>query len=104
MSLLFLKRMKSIDFSVHGHPESGDLYLLPDADRLPKTSRRSMNKVEGGMAALISSTLDSQNPDATVPRVIQSRMFSTLPLPISLDLPVQPGEARNYLLRGLKGS
>jgi sacsin len=131
VSLLFLRRIKSIDFSVHGHPESGwsvtrvqsvkedaDLSstsvkcqytrntnsespvigqdkwwvsvkgLLPDADRLPKTTRRSMKNVECGMAALISSTIDSQNTDATVPKVIQSRMFSTLPLPISSDLPV----------------
>ncbi len=131
VSLLFLRRIKAIDFSVHGHPECGwsvnkvqcededaDLSsksikcqytrktssespivgqdkwwvavkgLLPDADRLPKTSRRSMKNVECGMAGLISSTLDSQNPNALVPKVIQSRMFSTLPLPISSDLPV----------------
>lgn len=129
VSLLFLRRIKSIDFSVHGDPDSGwsvtrlesvdeddDLFsksvicqytmkalsetpirgkdkwwvaiedLTPEVDQTPEISRRALKNVECGMAALISSTPDSHNPKATVPKVIQSRMFSTLPLPISSDL------------------
>ncbi|KAL5316261.1 hypothetical protein ACEPPN_015306 [Leptodophora sp. 'Broadleaf-Isolate-01'] len=130
-SLLFLRRIKSIDFRIQGQPESGrsvtrpqsldedvDLFskpvvcqftwkpsfgtqmagkdkwwvaiedLLPEADRLPEFSRREMKNVECGIAALISSTVDTHDSNSMPPTSIQPRMFNTLPLPDSSDLPV----------------
>ncbi|KAE9364465.1 hypothetical protein N431DRAFT_474055 [Stipitochalara longipes BDJ] len=133
ISLLFLRRVRSISFGIQGQPESGwsvtrlqpldedlDLFsqsvicqvkkkpifgthvsgkdkwwvafedLRPEADRLPESSRRVMKNVECGIAALISSTIDSHGSSTIPPKPSLSRMFNTLPLPlpISSDLPV----------------
>lgn len=131
ISLLFLRRIQSIDFGIQSNSNSGwsvirlqpldedvDLFskpvicqftkrstfgnkmtgkdkwwvaiedLLPEVDRLPESSRRVMKNVECGIAALISSTIDSHGSSIVPPKVIQSRMFNTLPLPISSDLPI----------------
>jgi sacsin len=131
ISLLFLRRIKSIDFSIHGKAASGwsvtrqtsldedaksfselvicqfannmdfgaqvngeDKWwvaiedLRPTAYRLPKSSRRVIKNVECGIAALVSSTVESHDSNITPPKALQSRMFNTLPLPISSDLPV----------------
>lgn len=130
-SLLFLRRIKSIDFRIQGQLESEwsvtrlqpldedfDLFskpvicqftwkpsfgtqmagkdkwwvaiedLLPEADRLPEFSRREMKNVECGIAALISSTVDTHDSNFMPPKSIEPRMFNTLPLPDSSDLPV----------------
>ncbi|TVY68700.1 Sacsin [Lachnellula suecica] len=129
ISLLFLRRIKSIDFHVQGQPDSGwsvtrrapldedaksfselvicsfvknkeraaqiagkDKWwvaiedLNPPDDILPETSRRVMKNVECGLAALISSQANEAN--LQVPQATQSRVFHTLPLPLSSDLPV----------------
>jgi sacsin len=131
ISLLFLRRIKSIDFSIHRKAASGwsvtrraplDEYaksfpelvicqfannmdfgsqvngedkwwvaiedLRPTAYRLPESSRRVIKNVECGIAALVSSTVESHDSNITPPKALQSRMFNILPLPISLDLPV----------------
>jgi sacsin len=131
ISLLFLRRIKSIDFSIHGKADSGwsvtrrapvdedaksfselaicefvnnmdfgtqvngkDKWwvaiedLQPKADRLPESSRRVMKNVECGIAALISSTLGSRDSSINHPKALQSKMFNTLPLSISSELPV----------------
>jgi sacsin len=131
ISLLFLRRIKSIDFSIHGKVGSGwsvtrrasidedaksfselvicqfannmdigaqvngkDKWwvaiedLQPAAHRLPEGSRRVVKNVECGIAALVSSTFESHDSNITPPKALQSRMFNTLPLPISSDLPV----------------
>jgi sacsin len=130
-SLLFLRRIKSIDFGIQSQPdfewsitrllhvdEDVDLFsksvvcqitwksifgtqltgkdkwwvaiedLLPEADRLPDSSRREMKNVECGIAALISSKFDSLSSTAVGPEASPPRMFSTLPLPTYSDLPV----------------
>jgi sacsin len=130
-SLLFLRRIKSIDFGIQSQPdfewsitrllhvdEDVDLFsksvvcqitwksifgtqltgkdkwwvaiedLLPEADRLPDSSRREMKNVECGIAALISSKFDSLSSPAVGPEASPPRMFSTLPLPTYSDLPV----------------
>ncbi|TVY90160.1 Sacsin [Lachnellula willkommii] len=128
VSLLFLRQIKSVDFSIQGDPDSGwsvtrlasvdedaksfsepvickftkngasavsgrDRWwvciedLLPEVDRLPKTSKRAMKNVECGLAALLSCKSD----DTAMPmpsKPLERRMFNTLPLPISSDLPV----------------
>ncbi|RDL30678.1 Uncharacterized protein BP5553_10023 [Venustampulla echinocandica] len=131
ISLLFLRRVKSIDFGIYGKPDSrwsitrlppldddtkafSELVvcsfvktmvdgiqiagkdkwwvaiqdLLPAADRIPDISRRVMKNVECGLAALISSNCDMNDAISTPTEPPQSKMFSTLPLPISSDLPV----------------
>jgi sacsin len=131
ISLLFLRRIKSIDFGIQGYQTSGwsvtrlqpldedvDIFsqsvicqftrettlgtrmtgkdkwwvaiedLLPEANRLPESSRRVMKNVECGIAALMSSTIDNHDSSIVPPKAIQSRMFNTLPLPLSSDLPV----------------
>ncbi|TVY34994.1 Sacsin [Lachnellula subtilissima] len=128
VSLLFLRRIKSIDFKIQGDPDSGwsvtrlapvdedaksfselvtckfvkngfpavagrDRWwvciedLLPEVDRLPKTCKRTMKNVECGLAALLSCKSD----DAAIPMLpkpLEQRIFNTLPLPVSSDLPV----------------
>ena len=131
ISLLFLRRIKSISFSTHVSPDSewsvtrrppldedaksfSELVICefvknleygtqitgkdkwwvaiedlhPAADHLPDSSRRVMKNVECGLAALISSTSDGRDRNIIPPGPIQSRMFNTLPLPISSDLPI----------------
>lgn len=127
ISLLFLRRIKSIDFRVHGLADSGwsvskkvlptasgqlshdvlcsfdkgtgpeslsgtDRWwvgiedLQPESNRLPEATRRIMKNAECGLAALIYSEPCDQS--ASLSKPIQSRLFSTLPLPIPADLPV----------------
>jgi sacsin len=131
ISLLFLRRIKSIDFKVQGDPNIGwsvtrlqslhedvDLFsksvtcqftkrqsfispitgedrwlvavedLVPEASLLQVHSRRAMKNVECGIAALISSTFDNRKFDINPPKAVESRIFNTLPLPFSSDLPV----------------
>ncbi len=129
ISLLFLRKIKSIDFHIHGKPDSGwsiarssegdpesfcnlvtyqfiknmgfgervtgkDKWwvaiedLQPTVARLPQSSRRVMKNVECGIAALQSSTLDGHDPNIRFPSVLRSKIFNTLPLPISSDLPI----------------
>jgi sacsin len=130
ISLLFLRRIKSIDFRIHEETnfswsvirkrpldedaksfsellicsfaktvEASTLItgkdhwwvaiedLLPHAGRLPHSMRRVMKNIECGIAALISSKSDT-NRGIIAPEAIQSRMFSTLPLPMSSELPI----------------
>ncbi|TVY36879.1 Sacsin [Lachnellula occidentalis] len=138
VSLLFLRRIKSVDFSIQGDPDSGwsvtrlasvdedaksfsepvtcrftkngvsavagrDRWwvciedLLPEVDRFPKITKRAMKNVECGLAALLSCKSD----DAATPmpsKPLESRIFNTLPLPISSDLPVHVHA--NFLLSG----
>jgi sacsin len=131
ISLLFLRRICSIDFEIHGKPNSGwsvsrqppededyksfyewrtcsfaknmDLGakisgtdkwwvaiedLQPETKHLPYSPSRLMKNVECGIAALAFSKSNSSKHGITPPEVIQPRMFSTLPLPVSSDLPI----------------
>ena len=131
ISLLFLRRISSIDFKVHGrvncewsiskqgpldedpisfsqgmtcsftksissgHQVTGkDKWwvvvedLQPKTDHLPYNPGRVMKNVECGVAGLVSTKFDTISPEIESPKAINPCMFSTLPLPISSDLPV----------------
>ncbi len=62
--------------------------IEPDAEYLPEASRRTMKNVEGGFAALVSSDVKSSDPSIPAPGTIQPKIFATLPLPLTSDLPV----------------
>lgn len=128
ISLLFLKRIQSIDFSINGCSEPGwSIVRRPPTERgsgltselvvcsfdktmestthisgtdswciaivdpqtrnqIRESSRRVAKHAECGLAALLSSKSDAASVE--IPEVIQSRIFNTLPLGISSDLPV----------------
>ena len=134
ISLLFLKRVRSISFRVQGELDYGwsvtmlqpadenatsfsksvdikfssqlrlgtqisgkDTWwvttqaFIPRADLLPVNSRMVMKNPECGIAALVSSTPDSDTPNIvhlSCAKVISPRMFNRLPLSIRSDLPV----------------
>lgn len=131
ISLLFLRRIRSIDFKVHGkidcewsiskqepldddansfsqcvmcsftrsmalgHQATGkDKWwvavedLQPKTDHLPYSPGRVMKNVECGVAGLVSTKFDTIIPEIASLKAINPCMFSTLPLPISSDLPV----------------
>lgn len=131
ISLLFLRRIRSISFNVHGQPtlwsvtrsDPVDVYeksfseavvcsflkrtnnttqitgeekwwvIIEDltdlnSKLLPDTSRRVMKNVECGIAGLISSRIKGPNSEVSLLPPPQLKMFNTLPLPLSSDLPV----------------
>ncbi|KAH8668095.1 hypothetical protein BGZ60DRAFT_451451 [Tricladium varicosporioides] len=137
ISLLFLRRIRSIEFKVWGKEHSGWIIskeevieqqrsVLPEGNKISsgpvsylfhrhlqfeselsgkdtwqvlaknippaidKTASpgRERKNIECGIAALLSSETNTVDPNILTHAPIQSRMFSTLPLPISSDLPV----------------